>query len=380
MKGIGWALVIWFAITGCSPVERRDIAFLRENAAAYTRYARGFHVIQGEGYKVVQVHDPWQNSKNVTFSYILTGNTRNLPDSLRKYTTIQVPVNRVIALSTTHVAMIQQLGRASSIRGISGTRYIYDPVIRQQIQRGEIVDVGYDQGLNLETIVALEPEVVFIYGVENSMSGISDKLKEMGVQVVYCGEYLENHPLGKAEWIRFFALFYGLEQEADRLFNRIDSSYCSLAQSVQGKSSRPKVLTGLPWKGTWYMAGGKSFAARLIEDAGGDYLWKDNASDEAVPLNLESVFARAMEAEVWINPGDARTLDQLREFDARFIDLPVLKSGKVYNNDFRTGPSGGNDYWESGTVHPDRVLADLIGVFHPDLLTDHRHIYYRKLK
>jgi iron complex transport system substrate-binding protein len=380
MRGIGWALAIWFIITGCSPGARNDTGLLPESMAESVGYARGFQVTKGEGYTVVEVHDPWQNSKNVTFSYILTADPRNLPDSLRHYTTIEVPVNRVIALSTTHVAMIQQLGRASSIKGISGTRYIYDPLIREQIQRGEIIDVGYDQGLNLETIVALEPDVLFIYGVENSMSGVSDKLREMGVPVVYCGEYLENHPLGKAEWIRFFALFYGLEQEADRLFHHIDSSYSSLAQSVRGKTSRPRVLTGLPWKGTWYMAGGKSFAARLIEDAGGDYLWKDNLLDEAVPLNLESVFVRAMEAEVWINPGEAKSLDQLREFDARFIDLPVLRSGEVYNNDFRTGPSGGNDYWESGTVRPDLVLADLIGVFHPDLLTDHRYIYYRKLK
>jgi len=380
MRRIGWILILGLTLTGCRPGSRGEPGFLRKDGSTYASYARGFEVIEHEGYKVVQVHDPWQNSRNVTFSYILAGDVSRLPDSLRNHTTIQVPVSRVIALSTTHVAMIKQLDRTASIKGVSGPGYIYDPLIREQISRGEITDVGYDQGLNLENIVALEPDVLFIYGVENSMSGISDKLDEMGVPVVYCGEYLENHPLGKAEWIRFFALFYGLEQEADRLFQQVDSSYRSMADAVRGKSSRPRVLTGLPWKGTWYMAGGNSFAARFIEDAGGDFLWKENPSDEALPLDLESVFVRAMEADVWINPGEAKSLEQLCEFDTRFRELPVLKSGEVYNNDFRLGPDGGNDYWESGTVRPDLVLADLIAVFHPDLLTDHRYIYYRKLK
>jgi iron complex transport system substrate-binding protein len=316
----------------------------------------------------------------VTISYVLAGRNAAVPDSLKDLTLIRVPVRRVVALSTTHVAMIDQLGKAGTIVGVSGARYIYSPGIRERIQKGEIIDVGYDQGLNLEAIVSLDPDVLFIYGVENNMSGISGKLAEMEIPVVYCGEYLEAHPLGKAEWIRFFAFFFGLERKAGTFFRNIDSTYSSLASMAGKPQARPTVMTGLPWEGTWYMAGGKSFAAKLIEDAGGDYLWKDNRSDEAVPLDLESVYARAMGADIWINPGAAGSIDEIRRFDERFKDLPVLHYGEVYNNDRRVGPSGGNDYWESGTVRPDLVLADLIKVFHPDLLTDHQFIYYRKLK
>jgi iron complex transport system substrate-binding protein len=207
-----------------------------------------------------------------------------------------------------------------------------------------------------------------------------EKLKELGVPVVFCGEYLEPHPLGKAEWIRFFSLFFNLEASADAFFQRIDSAYSQLANIAATADNAPGVLIGLPWKDTWYMAGGRSFAARLIEDAGGDFLWRENNSTQAIPLDLESVYIRAVNASVWINPGAANSLEDIGRLDERFMDLEVVKNAQVFNNNLRSSPEGGNDYWESGTVRPDLVLADLISVFHPDLLADHSLVYYRQLK
>lgn len=346
----------------------------------FTLYAKGFEVQSAEGYRKLMVHDPWQNSRNVTLTYLLAEDPRVIPDSMKEIPVIRVPVERVVTLSTTHVAMIEHLGMDATIKGASGTHLIYSPAIRDRIARGDIVEVGYDQGLNFEVIVDLDPDLLLMYGVETDMRGVSDKLADLGIPVVYCAEYLESHPLGKAEWIKFFGLFYQLDQCADSIFNQVDSSYMALADLAVEDIGRPRVLTGLPWKDTWYMAGGKSFAAKLIADAGGDYLWNENPSEEAVPLDLESVYSRALNADVWINPGVASSLDQLAGFDDRFTDLPVFKSGDIYNNDRRTGPSGGNDYWESGTVRPDLILADLIRVFHPDLLKDHPLKYYRKLQ
>ncbi|MCK4745838.1 MAG: ABC transporter substrate-binding protein, partial [Bacteroidales bacterium] len=293
---------------------------------------------------------------------------------------IRIPVSRVVTMSTTHVAMISQLGMNGSIRGASGTGFIYDTLFRRRIDAGVVQEVGYDQGLNYETIVALDPDVVFVYGVEGNITTTAEKLGELGIQVVYCAEYLETHPLGKAEWIRFFAQFYDLEKESLLFFDRVDSSYQRLVESTSGVVKRPGVMIGLPWKDTWYVAGGQSFASRLITDAGGDYLWKENRSSEAIPLDLESVYSRAVQADVWINPGVANTLEELIRFDDRFRELPVLEQGSVYNNNARMNREGGNDYWESGTIRPDLILADLISVFHPDLLPYHSMFYYRKLK
>jgi iron complex transport system substrate-binding protein len=346
----------------------------------FTRYASGFRVSDQGSYTLITVTDPWQQSKNVIFRYVLAPEAELVPDSLKDVPFIKTPVKRVITLSTTHVAMIDQLGSAESIVGLSGADFIYSPTIRTMLESGEVKDVGYGQGLDFEAIVKLNPDVLFLYGVEGNVMTTLEKLTDLGIPAVFCGEYLETHPLGKAEWIRFFSLFYNKEEQSARFFNQIDSAYNALSLIASEAHSKPQVLNGLPWKDTWYMAGGKSFAAQLMEDASGDYLWRDTHSTQALPLDLESVYIRALNADVWINPGAAGSLADILLLDERLGDLEVLKMGQVFNNNARVSEGGGNDYWESGTVRPDLVLADLIKVFHPDLLTDHSFVYYRQLK
>jgi len=351
-----------------------------EGTNSFTRYATGFRVRDYGTYTLIEVTDPWQQSQDVIFSYALAHGPGQIPDSLHNIPFIKTPVERAIALSTTHVAMIDQLGSAESIVGLSGSDFVFSSTIRERINSGEVKDVGYGQGLDFETILKLKPDVIFLYGVEGNVMTTLEKLTDLGIPAVFCGEYLETHPLGKAEWIRFFSLFYGKEEQSARFFQQIDSAYSALTAMASGINSKPVVLNGLPWKDTWYMAGGKSFAAQLMEDAGGDYLWSDSPSSQAVPLDLESVYIRALNADIWINPGAASSLEDILLLDERLGDLEVVKKGSVYNNNARINPSGGNDYWESGTVRPDLVLADLIEVFHPDLLTDHSFVYYRQLK
>jgi iron complex transport system substrate-binding protein len=378
MKRTSQILLFYLLLAGCSSGEskKEDTEHL---SSLSTRYASRFDFRTEDNYTLLQVFNPWQNSKRISYSYVLGEKKELVPDSLSGLPFIPTPVNRVIAMSTTHVAMIAELGEITSIKGASGTPYIYNTEIRERCENGLIADVGYGQALNYELVVALEPDVVFLYGVEGNVTTLARKLTELGITVVYCAEYLEQDPLGKAEWIRFFARFYGKENEADVFFNRVDSSYMALRTLTSSVDTKPRVMIGLPWKGTWYVAGGRSFASRLINDAGGAYIWSDNPSDEAVPMDLESVFSKAVNADVWINPGVAQSIGELLAFDHRFGELPVLTRGNIYNNDARKSPGGGNDYWESATIRPDIVLSDLISVFHPQLNRDHSMFYYRRL-
>ena len=344
------------------------------------KYARHFSLEAAGDFTLIRVYDPWQNSRDLSFDYVLGRDPSGLPDSLSSLPFVRIPVSRVLTMSTTHLAPILALGKGESVRGLSGAAFVYDSLLRRGIDSGRIRDVGYGQGLNYEGIVQTDPGVMFMYGVDGSISSTVAKLEELGIPVVYCADYLEQDPLAKAEWIRFFAAFFGEEKRAERWMDSISDRYSALVKLATGADSRPGVLTGLPWKDTWYMAGGKSFAARLISDSGGDYLWGDDLSAEAVPLDLETVYARAVEADIWINPGAAASLEDICSYDRRFAELPVVGSGKVYNNDLRKSPGGGNDYWESGVSSPDRILADLIAIFHPELLEDHRFSYYRRLK
>jgi iron complex transport system substrate-binding protein len=226
----------------------------------------------------------------------------------------------------------------------------------------------------------LKPDAVFAFGVGSDINTQINKLKDLGIPVVLVGEYLEQSPLAKAEWIKFFGAFLAKEEMADSVYNDIQSRYEAIKLSVAKVTSKPSVLTGLPFKDTWWMAGGQSNLAVLINDAGGNFLWRENISKEAFPVSLEEVFLRASKADFWINCGSVNNLNELLAFDLRFSALPAVKKSQVYNNNLHSTPVGGNDYWESGVVHPDLVLKDLVRIFHPELSVNENFSYYKKVE
>ena len=269
---------------------------------------------------------------------------------------------------------------ATSVSGLSGTAYLTNRELKKGVAENRIREVGNEQGLNYEMIVQLKPDVVFAYGVGSEINAQINKLRDLGIPVVLVGEYLEKSPLAKAEWIKFFGTFYNKTQQADSIFGQIKSNYEAIKSVVANESEKPSVLTGLPFKDTWWIAGGQSNLAMLIQDAGGQFLWKENQSAEAFPVSLEEVFLRAAKADWWINCGSVQNLEELISFDPRFSELPAVKGLHIFNNNLRSTPGGGNDYWESGVVHPDLILSDLVKIFHPKLRSDKEFYYYQQVK
>ena len=343
-------------------------------------FAQSFRIEQSENYKILKVFNPWQNAENISITYVLSDDPSLIPDSLKAFTFIRTPVKKVIALSSTHIGFISALGESPGISGISGKEFISDPLVRKAIEEKKCFDVGYAPNLNYEMILSLKPDIVFLYGLDASVQAISGRLAQTGIPSVVISEYLENHPLGKAEWIKFFASFYNKYDEAVSIFDTLKNRYIMMRDSVKLINEKPGVLSGLPWKDTWFLPGGNSFAAKLIADAGGHYLWSENESGEVIPMDLESVFMRAVDADIWINTGTAASKADLSGRDRRFILIKAYKTGLLFNNDARANTGGGNDYWESGVIHPDIILRDLIEIFHPGYLTKHDLFYYRKLE
>ncbi len=343
------------------------------------QFARGFDIMNLGRHKLVKVYDPWQNARQVTCSYLLGKESTGIPDSLLHLPFIKTPVKKMVCLSTTHLAMIGKLGQTGSIAGVSGSERISNPEIRKMIDRGKIMDVGTGRNLNYERIMVLEPDVVVSYGISNEVASMLSKLGSLDIPVVLNAEYLEMHPLGKAEWIRFIGAFFNEDEMARDTFRCIADRYRSMKEMTENVREKPVVLSGLPWKDTWWVPGGNTYAARLIMDAGGIWTWSGNPSREAIPLDIESVYDRASEADIWINTGAARTPADILAVDPRLGLFRAFKNGSLFNNDRRASVDGGNDYWESGPVNPDLILKDLIRIFHPHLLPGHRLIYYRKL-
>ncbi len=338
-------------------------------------YSRGFEIQHYSGFTRITVRNPWQKAKGESYSYYLSSSYETLPDTLNTQVKIKIPVERVIVFSTTHVGFISALHKSASIVGVSGKDFISDTVVLSSIKNKTCIDIGFAPNIDFERILFLKPDLVFLYGLDASVTSLVKRLADAGIQSVLVSEFLEDHPLGKAEWIRFFSAFFGTENISDSIFSDVKKNYLELRDSIAGVVRKPLVLTGLPWKDTWYMSGGKSFTAKFIDDAGGEYLWKENQNTDFIPLDLESVFQKSVNADIWINIGSAVSTSEILSVDPRLSYVPAFQNSMLFNNNRRINSSGGNDFWESGAVRPDRVLNDLIRIFHPDS-SDTRELYY----
>jgi len=343
-------------------------------------YAKRYKIEIMEGYSQVSVLNPWQGARDIAQDWYLVHAGEDLPSLIDTLKVIRVPVKKIVCMSTTHLAMLSALGEAGSVAGFSGTRFIYNDTLLQRVNNGEIREVGYEDNLNKELILKLDPDIVMVYGVGSESTGYIGKLKEMGIRVIYNADYLEHDPLGKAEWIKLMGALCCKEEKADSIFSKIEKEYNKLKSYISANTRiRPKVLLGLPFRDTWYISPGNSYISRLIGDAGGEYLWKDTESSFSMPVGLENVFVKALTADYWLNTGSANSRSEIVSIDERLSQLECFKKGNLFNNNRRTGKNGGNDYWEGGSLNPHIILRDIASILHPDLFEGNELIYYRQL-
>ncbi len=344
-------------------------------------YAKRLNIESCDGYSHVSVIGPWQGSGGVVQDWYLLPRGISIPSHIDSLKVIRVPLERVVCMSTTHIAMIKALGQTASLRGFSGTGFIYDEQVRNLVANGKISETGYEDNLNKELILSLLPDIVIAYGIGSESAAYLGKLKEMGIKVLFNADYLEEDPLGKAEWIKLFGALYDCSTVADSLFKYTEYEYNRYKSLIAEKAvSKPKILLGLPFRDTWFISPGNSYISKLISDAGGEYLWEDSVSDVSMPMGLENVFLKAVSAGYWLNTGSATSMQEITAVDPRLTRLPCFKSGRVYNNNRRMSQGGGNDYWESGCLNPHIILRDIASAIHPGLFAGEELYYYNKLK
>lgn len=264
---------------------------------------------------------------------------------------------RIVCMSSTHVAMLSALGLADRVVGVSGLRFITDP----EIQRLKPADVGRDENVDYELLLSLRPDLVLLYGI-GAPSPMEEKLRQLRVPFVYLNEFMEQSPLGKAEWLVALAEICGKGDEGRRIYQGIAKRYRNLRDSVAVTSYRPGVMLNTPYQGSWFMPAGDSYMIRLVEDAGGTYVYP-NSNSGSVPVDIEEAYRLASGADVWINVDAASTLGDLRRILPKFADIPPVQNGRVWASNKRNTAGGGNDFYESGIIYPDRVLSDLHLIF-----------------
>lgn len=370
------ALLALLILNGCSHAGITTADF---TVTIYEpQYAEGFEICRTEDGEstLLRIHNPWQGADKVVHELLIRRNHEPIPDGFTGQV-LEGSARRIVCLSSSYVAMLDALSEVERVVGVSGIDFVTNPYI--QAHRKEIGDVGYDGHLNYELLVALNPDLVLLYGV-NGASEMEAKLRELKIPFVYIGEYLEQSPLGKAEWMLFVGELIGCRDKAATRFAPIPARYHALRRKATQATSRPRVMLNTPYRDTWFMPSVENYAVQLITDAGGDYLFPENRSTRSVAIDLEEAYLLTSQADCWINLGTVQSLAELRRQFPRFADVGCVQRGAIWNNTLRWSATGGNDFWESGVVHPDWVLADLIRIFHPSLLPDHEFVYYKPLK
>ena len=343
--------------------------------------ATGFQVEYFNHYKIVTVRQPWRDAPvEAAETYLLVQCGTPIPDGYEGATTIKVPVTSLAALSTTYLPFLPIFNAVDALVAVSDLQTINTTEIIRAAETRHFTELAPNYGdVNLEAILELQPALTMTYGFGFETDGYH-RLRELGLTVVLNGEFAEDTPLGRAEWGKFISLFFNQESAAEEVFQKSISSYAQLRELASSVDKRPTVFLNSPFQDVWYMAGGHSFMAQFLADAGGQYLWEDDESIGSLFLDFETVFDRAALADFWLNVSQWWfNLDDALAEDSRYANFAAFKNGQVWSNNLAINESFGNDFFESGSAFPELVLQDLISILHPDLLPDVERRYYRQL-
>ena len=281
--------------------------------------------------------------------------------------------NRIVCMSSTYVASLSALGCDSTVCAVSGVRYISAPEIRRRFADGLVADLGVDANADFERLVSMNPDLVVMYSIPGSGDALKSRLDEFGIPVLVLYDYLENSPLARASYIKVFGAVTGRMEQADSIFDGVCSRYHELADAVaESCHETAKVLMNVPYADAWYVPGGENYMSRLVRDAGGEILGSVPGMSESSIISVEKALELSRRAQFWLHTGNYESKEALSESN----ELSLIEIPQIYNNTLRVNDGGGNDYWESGVVHPDWILHDLVKIFHPSVLRDTLGFYY----
>jgi iron complex transport system substrate-binding protein len=338
-------------------------------------YARGFRIETHITFKLVQMMNPWYSDKLLQ-TYILVPKTEPLPEPLPEGIVIRTPLEKTVVFSSVICGMLNALDALSSLVGVAEPEYIDIPCIRERCADGSLCDVGQAGNPDIEKLMLIEPEALLTNPVNEAGAGSLGKLT---IPAISCLEWMENHPLGQAEWIRFIGLLFDKQAFADSLFDATVRSYNALKELTATVNHRPTVFTEKKYGDFWYMPGGKSYFAHLLEDAGSDYVLKDNQGIGSVPFAFETILDRAGKADYWLFKYYSSQDITYRQLAGEFANYALFDACKKRNT-YACNTLKTPNYYQELPLHPDWLLQDLIFIFHPELLPEYRPKYYFKIQ
>ena len=342
------------------------------------RHAKGFSIQNYDGYTVVTVKNPWPKATK-TYTYILKEKNGIVPDSLTQNPIISVPIKSIVVTSTTHIPSLEMLKKERTLVGFPNLDYISSEKVRARIEAGKVKELGMNQNLNTEVLLNLQPDVIIGYGIDNNNPTL-DNLQKSGLKVMINGDWNEETPLGKAEWIKFFGALYGQQKKAEEIFSKIEKEYLKTIRIAQNALETPTILAGDMFEDRWYLPKGNSWGSLLLKEAKGRYLWAETTGTGSLSLSFETVLEKAKNADIWITSGQFSSLREMTSANPHYNQFKAFQNKNVYSFSGRKGKTGGILYYELAPNRPDIVLKDIVAILHPELLKSYKPYFFQKLQ
>lgn len=337
------------------------------------KYAKNLLMVEYERGIDVQLRNPWDTTQ-ILHRYWLTEHAS--PSPFQGSTEVTVPLQKAGVFTAVHCALLCELGCQDAIAGVCEPEYIHNRQIHNRLQQGRIVDLGSGMNPNLERIMQITPDAVMPSPFQDN--GGYGRLESIGIPIIECADYMEVSPLARAEWMKFYGILFGVREKADSLFATVESKYHAIQQKAKGFTQRPTLVVDRPYSGTWYIPGGQSTMGIMYQDAGADYLWADAPESGSLPLSPEQVLERAIQADIWImkyNQEGDMSYAQLASDNPIFKEFKAYQQRRIYACNTHDIP-----FYEETPFHPERLLANLLQIFHPELSFSTNNSYFCSMK
>lgn len=375
---------VLLCLGGCKQQEKKTLLTqtaqqdsLDFNFQTKLKYAKGFSVVNHKNYKEIYVSHPLTG--DTMGRYITKLPNTLLPDSIKiKGQVVNVPAESLGCLSSTEIGCLAVLDIREKLIGCSSPDYVWDKGLSALIKEGKIKEIGRGHSFNTESIIALAPQLL----MQNFMdkTDVDGNLSNSGITVLYNNAWKEQNLLGRAEWLKFVAIFFGKERMADSIFNQVEKNYKEVKELASHAEKKPTVMYGYDYKGVWYLPQNGTYVAEAIRDANAVFKGAGEGNS-SIPKSFEEIYDLFHNAEYWLTTqGKVRTMRDFLASSERYIDFDAALNGKVFINNKREKITGGNDYWESGINRPDLLLKDIVKILHPELFPDYETVYWRHLQ
>ena len=365
-----FSLLLLFS--ACEKNIRKNTATNKNAAATKITHAKGFDYTTANNRILLTIKSPYLNAKT-SFQYLLSKQKNEAQNSL------QIPLKSIVVTSTTHIAMLELLGVENALVGFPNTRYISSKKTQERIEKELVKELGNEENINTEVLLNLQPNLVVGFSL-NSNNKMFANIEKMGIPVILNGDWLEETPLGRAEWIKFFGLLFDKEKKADSIFKHIEKNYLQAKKLAANAKENPTILSGGLFKDIWNLPAGNSFEATFLKDANTQYLWQHSQGKGSLSLSIESVFEKGKNATVWLSPSYHSSLQELQNAHVIYPQFKAFKNKNVYSYVGKRGAKGGITYFELAPSRPDLVLKDIIKIAHPKLLPNYNMTFFEKLQ